>query len=87
MVKVRGHGSLKHASREEDVRKLIAVLGASAMFMLGPAAPLAGAWHGHKHPPHPGNNKQGQQQQQQQAQGQSQSQCILVLGLLMPATC
>ena len=76
-----------HGSREEDVHKLFAVLSASALFMMfGPAAPMAGAWHGH-HKPHGGPNKQQQQQQQQQAQGQSQNQCILVLGLLMPATC
>ena len=75
------------------MRKLFAVTSACALFMLGPAVPLAGASHHHlrnrppnRPPNHPGQ-KQGQQQQQQQAQGQSQSQCILVLGLLMPATC
>lgn len=85
---LRGQGEpKKHASREEDVRKLFAVMGASALFMLGPGAPLAGASHHLRNkPPHPPGH-QGQGQQQQQQQGQSQSQCILVLGLLMPATC
>jgi hypothetical protein len=67
------------------VRKLFAVLGASVLMMLGPAAPLAGAWRHHKQPP--GHNKQQQQQQQQQQQTQSQEQCILVIGLLQPASC
>jgi hypothetical protein len=86
MVTVRGHGLPKHASWEEDVRKLFAVLSASALFMVAPAVPLAGASHHLRNrPPNRPPNHQGQGQQQQQ--GQSQSQCILVLGLLMPATC
>jgi hypothetical protein len=75
MVKGRGQGTPKHASREEDVRKLIAVSSASALFMLGPAAPLAGASHNKK--PHPGPNRQQQQQQQQQSQ--SQTVCLVVI--------
>jgi hypothetical protein len=75
MVKGRGQGTPKHASREEDVRKLFAVLSASALLMLGPAASLAGASKNKK--PHPGPNRQGQQQQQQQSQ--TQSQCLLVI--------
>ncbi len=70
------------------MRKLFAVLSASALFMVGPAVPLAGASHHLRNrPPNRPPNHQGQGQQQQQQQGQTQSQCILVLGLLMPATC
>jgi len=61
------------------MRKLLAVVFSSAMF-LAPAAAYA------NHGRHNGNkNRQTQQQQQQQTQ--SQRQCILVIAVLQPASC
>jgi hypothetical protein len=64
------------------VRKLFAVLSASALLMVGPAAPFAGASHHLRMHNKGGNHNQGQSQGQTQGQTQGQRQCILVLGIL-----
>jgi hypothetical protein len=67
-------------------KKRILAFVFSAVLALTTAVP-AFAHHkpGHHPPGHNGGNRQTQSQQQ--AQAQEQHQCILVLGLLQPATC